>query len=97
MVFFQRVKGYDPTIELEELERQRRIEEEKAIMTREENERAATLSQVHKAEEQERQRRIREEGVKEERSFHVQIYDIGGAPSAPAKKGFSTTPVSTAV
>jgi len=82
----------DPTIALEEMERQRRIEEEKAIMTREENERASTLLQVHKAEEKERQRRIREEGVKEERTFHVQIYDIGGVPFAPAKKGIATTP-----
>jgi nucleotide-binding universal stress UspA family protein len=87
----------DPTIALEEMERQRRIEEEKSIMTREENERAATLLQVHKAEEKERQRRIREEGIKEERTFHVQIYDIGGAPFTPAKKGIATTPVATTV
>jgi len=91
----ERSKGFDPTIALEEMERQRRIEEEKAIMTREENERAATLSHVHKLEEKERQRRIREEGVKEERTFHVQIYDIGGAPLAPAKKAMATTPATT--
>jgi hypothetical protein len=66
----------DPTKEQEEEERQRRIQEEKELMKKEEEDRKAAHIGAVVDEENERKRRIREDGIRVDRTFHVQIYDI---------------------
>jgi len=59
-----------------ELEKRRQVEEEKAILETERKEREAAHIGAVVAEEEERKRRVKEQGVREDRTFHVQIYDL---------------------
>jgi len=59
-----------------ELEKRRQVDEEKAILEAERKEREAAHIGAVVAEEEERKRRVKEQGVREDRTFHVQIYDF---------------------
>jgi nucleotide-binding universal stress UspA family protein len=71
-----RAAGAEPTRQMEEDERQRRMKEEEEMIRKEQEDRKAAYVQAVSEEEAERRRRVKEEGMREERQFKVQIYDI---------------------